>query len=194
MTADVRPDGRLPEILEELVPGPRSRLSRRGRRGRRRERSAPRGPSQEGGSPWPTSPAGPRSPRRSRGARSGSRSSSSPSSWPPPSRSRLAAGPVPAPFGLARNGVIAYADGDIYTADPATGITTAIVTGTQEDVDPVFSPDGTRLAYGRFVEGSSPPRMDIVVADADGTHPQVITTEPIPVDEVRFEWRRIPGH
>ncbi len=30
--------------------------------------------------------------------------------------------PVPAPFGLARNGVIAwYADGDIYTADPVTG-------------------------------------------------------------------------
>jgi len=96
---------------------------------------------------------------------------------------------VPAPFGLARNGLIAwYADGDIFTADPTTGDTTAIVTGTQEDVDPVFSPDGTRLAFGRFVPGDAKPQMDIVVTKADGTDSRVITATPIPVDDVRIEW------
>jgi Tol biopolymer transport system component len=190
MTADIRPDGRLPEILEELylgrVPDYRDEVVAGAVRHRQRPawtfpgRWIPMAdiasrPAFAASLPW-----------RAIGlalvliallaaaavAISGANQSR-----------------VPAPFGLARNGAIAwYADGDIYSADPVTGITTAIVTGTQEDVDPVFSPDGTRLAFGRFVEGDDPPRMDIVVADADGTHPQVITTEPIPVDDVRFEW------
>ena len=52
----------------------------------------------------------------------------------------------------------------------------------------MFSPDGTRLAFGRIVEGADPQQMDIVVANADGTQPLVITMEPIPVEDVRFEW------
>ena len=39
---------------------------------------------------------------------------------------------VPPPFGLAENGLIAYsADGDIWTTDPLTGVTNAVVTGTR---------------------------------------------------------------
>src|SRR6476661_10341947 len=42
---------------------------------------------------------------------------------------------VPPPFGPARNGLVAYdAGGDIYTADPVTGVATAIVSGPALDV------------------------------------------------------------
>ena len=52
---------------------------------------------------------------------------------------------VPAPFGVARNGLIAYAaHGDIYAADPVSGRATAIVTDPQLDAEPVFSHDGTQ--------------------------------------------------
>ena len=57
---------------------------------------------------------------------------------------------VPAPFGPARNGLVAYAqDGDIYTADPVTGKAVAIVTGPETDLGPVCSLDGTRIAFER---------------------------------------------
>src|SRR6476660_3126546 len=50
--------------------------------------------------------------------------------------------PLPAPFGLARNGLVAYASGgDIYTADLATGKSTAIVKGPETDVNPRWSRD-----------------------------------------------------
>jgi Tol biopolymer transport system component len=55
-----------------------------------------------------------------------------------------------APFGPAANGAILFArDGDIYTADHATGSTTAIVTGPEFDFDPIYSPDGTHIAFSR---------------------------------------------
>jgi hypothetical protein len=45
---------------------------------------------------------------------------------------------LPAPFGLARSGVVAYAqDGDIYTADPLTGAAKAVVTGPEQDDAPI---------------------------------------------------------
>src|SRR6516165_1876495 len=40
--------------------------------------------------------------------------------------------PLPAPFGPARNGLVVYAkDGDIFTADPLTGTSKAIVKGPE---------------------------------------------------------------
>ena len=58
--------------------------------------------------------------------------------------------PLPAPFGPARNGLVAYAKaGDIYTADPVTGEATAIVTGPETTCSPVCSLDGTRFAFER---------------------------------------------
>ena len=57
---------------------------------------------------------------------------------------------VPPPFGLAKNGLVAYAnDGDIYTVDPETGSRRAIVTGPEVDVEPRWSLDGTRLLFLR---------------------------------------------
>ena len=61
------------------------------------------------------------------------------------SRSRL-----PAPFGLAANGLVAYDhEGDIYTADPVSGQTVAVVTGSDWDTRPVWSRDGTKFAFIR---------------------------------------------
>jgi dipeptidyl aminopeptidase/acylaminoacyl peptidase len=79
--------------------------------------------------------------------------------------------PAP-PFGPARNGLIAYAsDGDVYTADPVTGVSTRVVAGTGKDEFPTFSPDGTRLAFIRM-SGSTDGLPDgrLVVADVDGSH------------------------
>jgi Tol biopolymer transport system component len=96
---------------------------------------------------------------------------------------------VPPPFGLARNGLIAYAvDGDIYVSDPVTGTSRAIVTGPPADTEPVFSPDGTRLAFRRATDTSAGHPEDIVVVAADGSQPTVVTTEPIPGGPKRLEW------
>jgi hypothetical protein len=57
---------------------------------------------------------------------------------------------LPAPFGLAANGLVAYAqNGDIYTVDPITGVRQAIAIGPESDREPRFSLDGTRLAFLR---------------------------------------------
>jgi hypothetical protein len=76
---------------------------------------------------------------------------------------------LPAPFGLARNGLLAYAKGgDIYAADPATGRSTAIVTGPENDVNPAWSRDGTRLAFERTA-GTSSYSGVVYVARPDGS-------------------------
>ncbi len=84
---------------------------------------------------------------------------------------------VPAPFGLARNGVIAYDAGDdIYTADPVTGTATAIITGPETDRGPRFSLDGTHIAFARLAaDGTS----QIYVARSDGTGLTLVTPTPV---------------
>jgi hypothetical protein len=55
---------------------------------------------------------------------------------------------LPPPFGVARNGSIAYAaNGDIYTADPVNGSERVIVAGEALDRAPTFSRDGTKVAF-----------------------------------------------
>jgi hypothetical protein len=97
---------------------------------------------------------------------------------------------LPAPFGLAGNGVVAYEqDGDIYIADPVTGRANAIVSDTRMKLRPVFSDDGTRIVFEQkgasvfktavannaYVQ--SPGRL--VVARSDGTGQVVITPDPV---------------
>ncbi len=70
------------------------------------------------------------------------------------------------------NGLLAYASGgDIYVGNAVTGKTTAIVTGPDVDSSPMFSPDGSRIA---FIRGD-PWREDasIIVVGVDGSDERV---------------------
>jgi Tol biopolymer transport system component len=79
---------------------------------------------------------------------------------------------VPAPlFGPAANGaLISASDGDILTTDPVTGKTTPLVSGPERDSAPVWSRDGTRIAFTRDAGL-------LFVARADGSGLVQITPE-----------------
>lgn len=84
-----------------------------------------------------------------------------------------------APFGPAANGSILFAmDGDIYTADPRTGASKAIVTGPETDVEPVYSLDGTRVLFGRTSDSDASRRLLFVGRD-DGSGLVQLTPEPL---------------
>lgn len=51
---------------------------------------------------------------------------------------------------------------------------------------PVWSPDGTRIAFSRAVGGG--PFSDIWTSLPDGTHPRQVTRTPKPVDEIGVDW------
>ncbi len=61
---------------------------------------------------------------------------------------------LPPPFGLARNGLIAFdsADGDIHVADADGSDVRVFVDSPNEVRGPAWSPDGSRLAYFEMVE------------------------------------------
>ena len=83
---------------------------------------------------------------------------------------------VPAPFGPAANGLIAYeSGGDIYTADPVTGVAKAVVTGIDQDLRPVFSRDGTHIVFERKEAGAG----RLIIARSDGSGLVVVTPEPV---------------
>lgn len=83
---------------------------------------------------------------------------------------------VPAPFGPAANGLVAYEEGgDIFTADPVTGAAKAVVTGIDQDLRPVFSRDGTHFVFERKEAGSG----RLIVARSDGSGLVVVTPEPV---------------
>jgi WD40 repeat protein len=93
---------------------------------------------------------------------------------------------VPAPFGLTGNGqIVAFADGDLVSIDPQTGRSTTLLASPDGEVDPVYSLDGTRIAFGRLVDGD---KQIIYVANADGSDVHPITAEPMRSDQLRFEW------
>ena len=73
---------------------------------------------------------------------------------------------VPAPFGPAVNGSIAYtAAGDLYVRDALTADARVLIGGTGDQIGPDYSPDGTMLA---FVTSQSD-GDHFSVARADGT-------------------------
>ena len=80
---------------------------------------------------------------------------------------------VPLPYGPARNGLVAFdQDGDIILVDPATGTRTVAIGGPTVDTNPVFSRDGTRLAFYREADGA----RGLFVADAQGRGAQALST------------------
>ena len=84
---------------------------------------------------------------------------------------------LPDPFGLATPGLVAYStDGDIYTADPVTGRSTAVVAGPERDLAPRFSRDGTSIAFERRLEDGT---SQIYRVDADGGGLTLLTPLPI---------------
>jgi dipeptidyl aminopeptidase/acylaminoacyl peptidase len=85
---------------------------------------------------------------------------------------------LPAPFGIAANGDVAYASGgDIYTVDPLTGNASAVVTGPDTDRAPAWSRSGTYIAFLR-----EDPRTlnssQLYVARADGSGIMPVTPTP----------------
>jgi len=86
---------------------------------------------------------------------------------------------LPPPFGLAAPGVVAFAaDGDLWTANPDGSNRVRLTTDPRIDGFPVFSRDGTRIAFKRLpVENARPDWEDwgdVVVADVDGRNPIVL--------------------
>jgi hypothetical protein len=79
---------------------------------------------------------------------------------------------VPAPFGVAGNGEVVFADqtGAIVAGNVSDGTTKVIVSGSGHS-RPVFSPDGRSLAYLQR-QGSG--RTDIVVSDPNGASPRLL--------------------
>jgi len=96
---------------------------------------------------------------------------------------------IPLPFGVADNGLIAYSvDGDLWTADPITGATHAILTSSDDDLAPAFSPDGTRIAFLRKATVDGSLGEEIVVANADGSNPIVVSRQPAARASTHLEW------
>jgi Tol biopolymer transport system component len=103
---------------------------------------------------------------------------------------------VPPPFGPAVNGLVAYVSyahdttstpelaftqpyGDIVLRDPVSGTERTLVGGPTLDGDPVFSLDGTRIA---FVRSESDGQSLYVVPAAGG---EAVRLTPVPLDGVR---------
>jgi len=77
--------------------------------------------------------------------------------------------PLPAPFGPAHNGLIAFSEGgDVVAIDQATRQRTVLLGGPTEDSLPWFSPDGTRFVFAR---GGPTGLAELWVADVNGANP-----------------------
>lgn len=84
---------------------------------------------------------------------------------------------VPAPFGLAGNGQLAYAfNDDLYVRDSLTTPGRVLIATPGKDVWPYFSPDGTRILL--TIEEPGGKAYDYV-ANADGTGLRKILPDPI---------------
>ena len=93
--------------------------------------------------------------------------------------------PLPAPFGPAANGLIAYpADGDIYTRDVVTGEERLVVSGPETDVGATFSRDGQSIAFIRL-EPVEADGATLMVAKADGTGQRALTG---PLEPYSMSW------
>ncbi len=80
---------------------------------------------------------------------------------------------VPAPFGPAGNGLIAYeSNSDLYVRDSLTGTGRLLVGGNGDQIGAYFSPDGSRISYATNFNGE----FHIFIANADATAPREVAT------------------
>ena len=79
------------------------------------------------------------------------------------------------PFGPARNGSLVYsgANGDLYVFDPATDRSKSLVMGPEVDLSPNFSPDGSRIVFGR--ETGLAGQYLLMIANADGRNVRALS-------------------
>ena len=86
---------------------------------------------------------------------------------------------VPPPFGLARNGAIAFgANGDILARDSLTGVSRTLVGGPTQDFAAGYTRDGTHLLFLRQTKdlpGDANDQIQMVIADADGSNPRALS-------------------
>ena len=85
---------------------------------------------------------------------------------------------VPPPFGLAANGQIAFvSDGKLVRENPDGSATLTLLPNSTAQQAPSYSRDGTKIVYknvlSRTPAAQYAERVDLVVADADGSHPVV---------------------
>jgi dipeptidyl aminopeptidase/acylaminoacyl peptidase len=81
----------------------------------------------------------------------------------------------PSPDGATTNGLIAFdRDGDIYVVDTPEGEPRLLVGGPEEDVGPLWSPDGRHLLFARITEEGEFPML----TDEHGTMPVALVDEP----------------
>lgn len=85
---------------------------------------------------------------------------------------------LPAPFGLARNGILLSShDGDIYAVDPVTAKQSPVITGSTFDFGATFSRDGTKFMFLRSAGPTCGPdcTLMLMVANADGSAVRALT-------------------
>ncbi len=94
---------------------------------------------------------------------------------------------LPALVVPAGNGLIAYAlGGDIFVGDPVSGMTKPVVTGPEADSSPIFSPDGTLIAFMRgdpWTENAS-----VIVVREDGSDKRVVVPAGFSERGLGFAW------
>jgi Tol biopolymer transport system component len=88
---------------------------------------------------------------------------------------------LPPPFGPAANGLIAFdSGGHIVVADPDGSHVRAVTSGPMRETSPVFSREGTRIAYVESAAPDADPSAAtpacLVIANADGSSPVSIET------------------
>ena len=100
---------------------------------------------------------------------------------------------LPPPIGLAKAGVIAFeSGGDIVVANMDGTGRRQLTSGTASDIQPTFSPDGTRIAFQSLAAGGSV--VELVVMDADGAHRTTVATNAAAIavgQMTSIEWRLV---
>ena len=76
-------------------------------------------------------------------------------------------------------------NGDIYVLDLSTDTLMAIAAHEEQEVNPVWSPDGTTLLY---LSSEKTPNRNVVMINADGSNKQYLTDNQTGDPDVRYEY------